>query len=184
MTYITKAQARSEEDTITAANGVSDDALETFIEAVGIWINNNLDADTEVDQTYGETVYIDFQYSDSSADSYCLEAQYNNIVRIVTLEVCARALAFKKKTGSTAKVVHLDPKRPVWASESYEEVRKSKDYHARALALFNSLIEEDKKYGHFIHTRDQAAGEGFVKVNRKKGPVGQWTVKQLMELID
>lgn len=182
MAYVTKEQVRTADDTLIAANGVTDTVLDNIIFAAGNLINDRLDADTTVN-AYGETVYVDFQSDSETNDSYCLADQLTEIKAIVLLECRAQGTYVKEK-DSENQVVMLDKGKPIFASSDFKDYKDSNELHNRALRQLQLLIDADKQYGNFIHTRMPQGLGGFVVVNKRPAGTKPMTLQELLERLE
>jgi hypothetical protein len=170
MTYLSISDIRDFSDTkrleLDVEKRITDEVLSALIFSVSQWVNSQLNADKEKNLA-GNYVFIDFQISDVNGDSYCVATQLTQIENIVLYEIVARALVIKQKNTQTPKVIQINPQNPIWADDSYDDVKRSKDYHEAVITMINNLLVEDEQYGNFKYARQDTEGEGygFVKVN-------------------
>ena len=182
MAYVTKTEVRTADSTLTAANGVTDTALDNIIFSVGYWVNQTLDADTTVN-AYGETVYVDFQSSESAGSSYCLADQLTEVKAIVLLECQSQGTYLKEKSPAN-QVIMMDKGKPLFASPDYKDYSESNELHRRALRELQMLIDADKQYGNFIHTRMPQGKGGFVVVNKRPAGTKPMTLQELLNNLE
>ena len=180
MAYVTVAQIRTEDATLTEANGCPDTVLETLIASVSRWLNGKLNADT-ITNAAGETAYVDFQNSEATGDSYCTADQLTNIKKIILYEVVS-AGNYIKKIDNYETVIQITRGKPVASYPDFNENAKAAKYHKMAVTLMNHLIEQDKEIGSFSFPARQQEGSTFIVINaepERQGP-GEMTMEQIL----